>query len=292
MSPNLRRGALYAVASAATLAVSATCIKAAAVDVPNGVIVFLRSALGLALLLPWLLRRGRTAVHTARLGGHIWRALFGVLAMYCYFYAIGHLSLAEAVLLTYSMPLYVPFIAWAWLGERPPRSAVPAAALGLIGIALIVKPGVDGLASFGALIGAVSGFAAALAMVSIRRISNTEPATRIVFYFLFIATAITALPLPWVWQTPTWSSLPLLIGVGITATLGQWLVTKAYSAAPAAQIGPFTYSAVVFAGALGWLLWDEQPDRWSLLGIALVMASCLLTLLSKAGRSKAPPNAG
>lgn len=279
MQQDLRRGALFAVGSAAALAISATCIKAASAQVPNAMVVFVRSLLGLLLMLPWLINAGLAQARTTKLGGHLWRAGFGVLSMYCYFHSLGSLALAEAVLLTYSMPLYVPFIAWIWLGERPPRGSLPSAGLGLIGIALIVKPGVDGLIAPAALSGAASGFLAAAAMVSIRRISATEPPARIVFYFMLTATAITALPLPWQWQTPPLASLPLLIGIGVTATLGQWLVTKAYAAAPAARIGPFTYSAVVFAGLLGWLLWGERPDAWSMLGILLVIASCLLALL-------------
>ncbi len=278
MKNDLRRGAVYAVAAAAALAVSATCIKAAAHDVPNGVVVFFRSAIGLTLLLPWLLRHGVAGVRTHKLGGHLWRAVFGVLSMYCYFYAIARLSLAEAVLLTYSMPLYAPFIAWAWLGERPPRASFPSALLGLLGIGLIVKPGVAGLASVAALIGAVSGLAAAAAMVSIRRISNTEPPTRIVFYFMLTATLISAMPLPWLWQTPPASVWLMLFGIGASATLGQLFLTRAYAAAPAARVGPFTYSSVIFAGALGWILWGEKPDLWSALGIALVIGSCLLAL--------------
>ena len=278
MQQDIRRGAIFAIASAAALAVSATCIKAAAQDVPNGVIVFFRSAIGLALLLPWLLRGGVAMIRTQKLGGHLWRALFGVGSMYCFFYAIGHLSLAEAVLLTYSMPLYVPFIAWAWLGERPPPASFPSALLGLIGIGLIVKPGVAGFASFAALVGTFSGLAAASAMVSIRRISSTEPPTRVVFYFMLAATLITAVPLPWLWQAPPPAAWPWLLGIGVSATLGQLLLTRAYSAAPAARVGPFTYSTVIFAGALGWLAWNETPDRWSALGIALVIGSCLLAL--------------
>ena len=283
MQQDLRRGALFAVGSAAALAVSATCIKAASAQVPNVMIVFARSLVGLLLMLPWLLRGGFMQARTGKLGGHLWRAGFGVASMYCYFHSLGSLALAEAVLLTYSMPLYVPFIARVWLGERPPRGSLPSSLLGLLGIALIVKPGVDGLIAPAALSGAASGFLAAAAMVSIRRISGSEPPARLVFYFMLTATAVTALPLPWQWQTPPLASLPLLLGIGATATLGQWLVTKAYAAAPAARIGPFTYSAVVFAGAFGWLLWGERPDRWSLLGILLVIASCLLALLPARG---------
>jgi len=287
MRQNLRRGAAYAVASAASLAISATCIKAAAqYGVPNAVTVFFRSSVGLSLMLPWLLRNGFSGVRTQKLGGHLWRAMFGLLSMYCYFYAIARLSLAEAVLLTYSMPLYVPFIAWLWLREKPSPTSLPSAIVGLIGIALIVKPGVAGFASLTALIGAVSGFAAAMAMVSIRRITNTEPASRVVFYFMLTATAVSSLPLPWSWQMPSTPAWLILVAVGASATLGQLLITKAYASAPAAQIGPFTYSSVVVAGLLGWLLWDEKPDVVSLAGIVLVICSCLLALYP--ARSRAP----
>lgn len=289
MRQNLRRGAVYAVASAASLAISATCIKGAAqYGVPNAVTVFFRSSVGLALMLPWLLRGGRAAIKTEKLGGHLWRAMFGLLSMYCYFYAIARLSLAEAVLLTYSMPLYVPFIAWFWLGEKPSPASLPSALIGLIGIALIVKPGVAGFASLTALIGAISGFAAAMAMVSIRRITNTEPASRVVFYFMLTATAVSSAPLTWSWQTPPAPAWLILIAVGASATLGQLFITKAYASAPAAQIGPFTYSSVVFAGLLGWLLWNETPDLISLAGITLVMCSCLLALRPVRAPAAAP----
>jgi drug/metabolite transporter (DMT)-like permease len=113
-------------------------------------------------------------------------------------------------------------------------------------------------------------------MVSIRRISDTEPATRIVFYFALMATAISAIPLLWAWQVPSPRSLALLIGAGLFATVGQLNLTSAYSLAPAARVGPFTYFAVIFSALLAWLLWDEAPDRWSVLGAGLVVATCVL----------------
>ena len=285
MSTDLRRGAGYALAAAAALAVGAACVKGASAELPNAMVVFFRSAIGLAMLLPWALRGGPGTLATRKLGGHLWRAAFGVISMGCYFHTIATLSLAEAVLLTNSMPLYVPFIAWIWLGEKPPRTSLPSALLGLLGVGLIVKPGMAGFASWAALIGAFSGVTAACAMVSIRRITDTEPAPRIVFYFMLLATAVTALPLPWLWQSPSAASLGPLLGVGLFATLGQLCLTKAYGAMPAALVGPFTYTTVVFAGLLGWLLWGERPDGYSLLGIALVVISCLLALMpSRPGR--------
>ncbi len=279
MSDDLRRGALFALAAAAAMAVGATCVKGASATVPSTMIVFFRALIGLLLMLPWLIQGGRRAWQTKRPGGHIWRSLFGIVSMYGYFYSLSHLPLAEAVLLTYTMPLFAPFIGWLWLGERPPNSALPAALIGLAGIALIVKPGMAGLTSSAALIGALSGVSAAAAMIGIRRISDTEPAPRIVFYFLLMSTCVTVVPLHWTWKMPAGPTWLWLLGVGAFATGGQLLLTRAYASAPAAFIGPFTYTSVIFAGAFGWTLWGEAPDLWSLAGIVLVIGSCLLTLL-------------
>jgi drug/metabolite transporter (DMT)-like permease len=240
------------------------------------VIVFFRSAVGLVVLLPWLLRLGAGGIRTQRLGGHLWRAAFGVCAMYAFFYALAHLHLAEAILLTYSTPLFIPFIAWAWIRESPPPVIFPAIALGLAGIVLIARPA-GGLAlSPASIAGVLSGICAAGAMVSIRRIADTEPAPRIVFYFSALSTLISAVPLAWSWSPVPGRMLALLVGVGVLATLGQLCLTRAYALAPAARIGAFTYVAVVFGGLIGWALWHERPDGASLLGMALVIGCCLL----------------
>lgn len=273
---DLRRGAGFAVLAAAAFAAMAAGVKAVSPMVGTEVVVFFRSAVGLAVLLPWLLRYGSAAVRTERLGGHLWRAAFGVAAMYCFFHALANLHLAEAILLTYSTPLFIPFIAWAWIREAPPPVTLLAVSLGIVGIALIVKPGAALFASGASLVGVLSGVLAACAMVTIRRISDTEPAPRIVFYFSALSTVLSAVPLLWAWRTPSAASLVLLVAIGVSATLGQLCLTRAYSLAAAARIGAFTYVAVVFGGLLGWALWQERPDAASLAGMALVVTCCVL----------------
>lgn len=276
MQNDLRRGAIHALYAAAAFAVTGACIKAAAATTPNEVVVFMRCFVGLLVLLPWVLRHGSAGIRTQRLGGHLWRAGFGVLAMYAFFYAIAHLALAEAMLLTYSTPLWVPFIAWIWIKEKPPLIVLPAVLLGMAGIALIVKPGHSELNWLAGLVGVGSGILAGCAMVGIRRISDTEPAARIVFYFAVLSTLISSIPLLWRWQTPDAEALLLLIVAGVFATVGQLNLTQAYGLAPAARVGPFTYMTVIFSAVLAWLIWDEALDRWSLLGSVLVVATCVL----------------
>lgn len=271
----MQRGALFAILAAAAFAVMATCVKAASRDVGNEMIVFFRSAVSLLVLLPWLLSRGIEGVKTARPWGHLWRSAFGICSMYAFFYAIAHLHLAEAIVLTYSTPLFIPFIAWGVLREPPAPVILLAVTVGMFGIALIAKPDAGSL-NLATLVGMGSGITAAAAMVTIRRISHTEPAVRIVFWFSALATLVSALPLAWAWRTPTAPQLALMVGTGVFATIGQLCLTRAYSLAPAARIGAFTYVAAVFGGLIGWALWNERPDGASITGMLLVIACCLL----------------
>jgi drug/metabolite transporter (DMT)-like permease len=286
MDHDLRRGATHALVSAIAFSLMGACIKQAAQTTPNELVVFVRCAVSLAILLPWLTRRGGVGIRTARPGGHLLRAGFGIASMYAFFYAIAHLPLAEAMLLTYTMPLWIPFIAWFWLRERPSPVVFPAAVLGLVGIALITRPGLHPVDTFAAIVGAVSGLLGACAMVSIRRLTSTEPATRVVFYFALLGTAIASVPLLWAWQMPSLPALGLLVAAGALATFGQIHLTRAYTCAPAALVGPFTYVSVLFAAGIGWLIWDERIDRWSMLGAALVIATCLMVTF--AGRKPTP----
>jgi drug/metabolite transporter (DMT)-like permease len=281
MKTDRRSAALHAIFGAAAFSITGACIKAAAVWASNEQIVFCRSLINFLVLVPWALRAGRGGLATQRLGGHLWRAGLGLTAMYCFFYAIPRLPLAEAMLLNYSSPLYLPFVAWLWIREKPPGSALLAALIGLTGIAMIVKPGVHGLSGSAALIGWFSGLLAATAMVSIRRIADTEPTVRIVFYFAAFSSALSLLPALWFWKPlPTAAWWPLL-GAGLAATLGQLALTRAYSLAAAALVGPFTYTCVVFSALIAWIVWGEALDALSIAGGLVVIGSCILVSLRR-----------
>jgi len=285
-SENLERGALFMMASALLFAGMSAIVRQLSHSLPNEMVVFFRSAMGLLALLPWLWHRGWPSLKTKHLSPHLSRGLAGLASMYCYFYAIAHMPLADAVLLNYSTPLFVPFIAAVGLGEHIPRRLWWTIGIGFGGILLILKPGHE-LFTPVSLIGVASGIFAALAMVSIRRLTRTEPVLRIVFYFSIICTAVSAVPLLWCWQTPSSELWLLLILMGGLASLAQLLLTRAYAHAPAAQVGPFSYSTVVFATLVGWLFWDEVPDVLSFFGALLVCLAGILAI-RLVGRIAAP----
>jgi drug/metabolite transporter (DMT)-like permease len=282
-----RRGAAYMLVSALLFSGMGALVKLASAALPNELVVFFRNAMGLVFLLPWLSRHGWHHLKTRHPGLHLVRAAAGLGAMYCYFYAIAHLPLAEATLLNYSTPLFVPFIAALWLRERVARSVVVAAGLGFLGVILVLKPNASLFASPEALVGLASGGLAAVAMVGIRRMHRSETAFRIVFYFTFLGTLVSAVPLLWRWQSPPPTLWLVLIAMGALASLAQLAMTRAYACAPAAQVGPFSYATVVFAALWGALFWGETVDIYTGAGAVLVATAGILAI-RHAGRRAAP----
>lgn len=271
----------------ATMGVGVRFVSA---ELPNEMIVCARNLVGLALLAPWLLRRGGQGLMTRVPALHLLRAVAGVSAMYCFFYAIAHLPLAEAMLLKLTAPMFMPLIAILWLHERVTPGLWVALGIGFAGVLVILDPdlpggtGGSGLISPIALVGLLGGVLAALAKVTVRRLSASEPPTRIVFYFALIAGTISAVPLLWAWQTPSPGALLWLLGIAGSATCGQFALTRGLSLAPASRLGTFGYFAVIFGAAYGWLIWDETVTP------ALVAGSVLIAIAGlMAGRCARTP---
>ena len=274
---DLRRGALYMVASALLFASMAAAVRVASRELPNAPIVFFRHFIMLVFLLPWLLRQGRHALDTGDFRGHLVRGLAGVSAVACYFYAIARLRLADAVLLNQSMPLFIPLVERAWLGNRIPPRLWGVLALGFAGLMLILRPG-TGVFEPAALFGLASAVLASVAQVGIRRLTRTEPVTRIVFYFGLVASVVSLPPAVYWWKGPSPATWAVLLLMGVFATVGQLTLTRAYVHAPAASVGPFLYAGPVFAGLLDWLIWGRLPDALFVLGAIIVVAAATLAL--------------
>ncbi len=269
-------GALSVLSASFTFALLGALIKVVSTSLTNEMVVFFRNFCALVFILPWLwYSRPQGGVKTAFFKLHLLRSMAGLGAMYCFFYAIAQLQLSEAFLLAATAPLFIPVIAYVWIREPVPPKLRGAIVLGFFGIVLILKPGVGVFQSV-AFIGLGAGVLAALAMVSIRRMSASEPAIRIVFYFTMLGTLISAVPLIWSWQIPKLEIWWLLFLIGLLAAVGQFLLTKGYSLAPAAQLGPFTYGNVVFATLFGWVFWGEKLDVLTWVGAFLICVAGII----------------
>lgn len=277
-------GAVFILVSEFFLASMGAIIKTLSRDLPSETIVFFRNLFGLLVLAPFLLRRGPAPLRTRVMHLHLVRAAAGLAGMYCFFYAIGHVKLADAMLLKFTVPLFIPVVAYLWLSERFHRRSVAALTLGFAGVLLILKPAGD--MNWVLLIALAGSFFAAVAKTAVRRLAGTEPASRIVFYFALIGTFVSAVPVAFAWKTPTTDQWLALLSLGPLATLGQLCMTRGYAAAPASEVGLFSFSAVLYGAAYGWLFWGELWNWMSLLGAVLVGAAGAMMLRGERGRTR------
>lgn len=257
-------------------------IKALDGELPNEMTVFLRNLLGMALILPWLLRKGGSGLRTRVFPLHLLRSLAGLAAMYCFFYALANIELAQAVILKMTAPLFIPLVAWAWLAETvrwPVRFAI---VIGFVGVGMIVRPDFHGLDPI-MLIALGGGLFAALAKVTVRRLSATEPGSRTVAWFAVIGTVVSAIPAYLVWYMPSQQAWLWIAVISVSATAGQLSMTRAYGLAPAGQVAPFSYASVIFAASYGWLFWDERLDWLDGLGALLIFVAGVLIARRRRG---------
>ncbi len=269
--------------SALLFSIMGVCIRFASETVDNPTVVFFRNAVGLFIFIPMLLKHGFSFIKTDKLWMHTWRSIVGLAAMYGFFYAIAHLKLSNAMVFSYSSPIFIPLIAYFFLKERISTGMIIAAVVGLMGVLLVAKPdqGVFNAISF---IGLGACFLSAMAFVTVRALTNTEPPERIVFYFCIFGTLISSIPMYWHWRVFTIKELALLITAGLLANISQLFMSYAYSLAPAGQIGPMNYIAIIFAGIWGFVFWHEIPDLYSILGISIILMAilgCNPTITSK-----------
>lgn len=273
------RGAFFIVASELSFALSAALIKLVSVSLPNESIVFFRNLFGVVVLIPLLMRHSPKILQTERLHLHLVRSGVGMGAMYCFFYALAHLPLADSMLIKSTIPLIIPFVSAFWLQETISHRIILAGILGFVGVFLILEP--SGQTDWASLVALGSSLLAAIAFVTVRKLSATEPTLRIVSYFAFVGLSVSAIPLIWSWQTPTVTQYLMLLGVGLTTTIGQLLLTRGYQNAPASSVGIFTYTSVPFGTFLGWLLWSDLLDPNSFVGAVLIVLAGAIVLRTK-----------
>ena len=274
------RGALFITASSLLFSIMGILIKLVSVDLPNEMLVFSRNAMALVLVAPFMFREPSSLLSTKCLHIHLIRATFGLLAMYCFFYSLSLMPLAEATTFYFTFPLFSPLVARIWLKEPLAPGSIWGLSLGFLGVILISKPEnlLQGRAS---LIGISSGLFTAVAQGSIRRLAREESTIRIVFFFCLIATTASAGPILPTWQTPQSGLWLALLSIGILAVAGQTLLAKAYTIAPVSFLAPFVYLSIGVSVFFDWYLWGQLPDFMTFSGMICIIAAGVWMLRQK-----------
>lgn len=244
-------------------------------------LVFYRSVFGLVAIWFYILVV-QLPIATPHLGKHVSRALLGFGALVLFFYAIAKLPLATAITLNYTSPLFLAALTPFMLNEKPKKILLIALLVGFIGVSLLLKPTFDKDHWFAGLMGLLSGIGAALAYVHVRQLGQlNEPDWRTVFYFTLISTLGAGM---WMlfddFQPVTWDDLAVLGGLGLTATIAQLALTRAYRTGETLVVANLAYVTVLLASLFGIWLWDEHLSLDAWLAIGLIIVSGMMGIAS------------
>lgn len=268
------RAALLMAASAGLFGLMAIVIRFASHQQHPFEIAFFRCFFGAVFALPLLRVHGIELLRTRRLGFYVARCAAGIVSMLCGFWALVHLPLAQAVALSYSTPLFVTIGAVLFLGEVVRMRRWSAVIVGFIGVLVIVRPTAADFSS-ATLIALLGAAISGGVTISIKYLSRTDPADRIVILTTLLWVPLSlpfALP---VWKWPDAATWPWLILSGALGTSGHYCWTRALKMAEASALAPLSYLQLLVVGVLAWLFFNEVVDSYTAAGAAIVIAASL-----------------
>lgn len=276
---NNLRAILWMLAAVTMLTAMFVVIKQMITELPVFVVALARTFFSLACLLPWLARVGPAGIRTTRIRTHFLRGFCGIAAFVLIVYALQWLILADAMVLAFTSPFWSILISALVLGEAIRGNRIAAALVGFCGVVMIVKP--QGGIEPAMLLALGSAVMTSSAMISMKHLSSTEPPTRIVFYFMLFGTLLLVPPAAATWQTPNLEQLGWLVLTGVLGAVGQAFLARAYDAGEISIIAPLDFVRLPVAALLGYIVFSEVPDMWSIAGTVVII--CAATYLARAG---------
>jgi len=266
------RAALLMLGSTLAFGLMAIAIRYATRYVPTQEVAFFRNAFGLLALLPMLIRPGSAPLKTQQLPRYFLRSAIGLASMLCAFWAIGHLPISQAISLSYSTPLFVTIAAVLWLGETVRMRRWAAVIIGFIGVLIIVRPGSTSFTP-GTLVAVGAAVLSSLVAIQIKQLTRVDSADTVVFYTYVFWVPLSLVPALFVWVWPTGLAWVWLVATGVLGTLGQLLWTRALRLGEVSALTPISFMQLPLVSVLGWLLFNEALDRWTVIGAGIILGA-------------------
>jgi drug/metabolite transporter (DMT)-like permease len=266
------RAALLMLGSTLFFALMVVAIRLASATLHTFEIAFFRNFFGLVAALPLLLRHGPGLLRTTQLPRYFVRCLVGVVSMFCGFWAIGHLPLAQAVSLSYSTPIFVTIAAVIFLHEQVRARRWTAVVLGFIGVLVIVRPGTGDFTA-GTLVAVTAALLSGIVSIQIKQLSRVEPADRIVLFTTAIWVPMSLLPALAVWEWPQGIAWLWVVAAGFLGTGGHMLWTRALKLGDVSALTPISFMQLPVVAIFGYLLFDEAVDRWTAIGAGIIFTA-------------------
>ncbi len=266
------RGAAWMILTAASFAVLLIAIRVLSAKFHTVEIVFFRAVFGLGLIVPVVVRSGLGRLKTKRLPMHCVRTGFAFAAMLTFYFGLATVHVADAMALTFLIPIFTTIAAAVILRERVDAPRWAAVAAGFLGALIIIRPGFVEITLPIMLVVSSSVFYAG-AWTSVKFLTRTEPASVIVFYMNVMMVPATLVPSLFVWVGPAWSDVPALIVLGLTGWAAQFCQARAFGEADASVVVPVDFLRLPFGAALAWAWLGEPTDPWTWLGAVVIFAA-------------------
>jgi drug/metabolite transporter (DMT)-like permease len=278
IKPNRTKGILFVLISWVfyTTVIALSRIASEKTSVP--VVLLFQNAIGVLVILPWMLKKGKKSFRLKKIQGIAVRTIAGYLSYAFVFLAVQKLSLVNTVLLSNSAPLFIPLIIWLWRGVKIEKGLWIGILLGFFGIAFILRPTGD-ILNLGALYGIGAAICLSVSSIAKRRLVKTERVITILFYYFLISSLISIPFSIETWKPIDRETLILLCGIGVFFAIGQAFFSSAYRYAKPSFLSAFNYSSVVYGALLQWFIWGNFPDWCTAMGIVVVCTGGILTLM-------------
>lgn len=240
-------------------------------------IVFFRNFFSFILLLPWLMQSGIKTLKTKKIKLYLSRAVIGLGAMMCWFYALSLVPVSEATALSFTTPLFTALGAIFILKEKYNTARILALIVGFIGAIIILKPGFKNFDPNSLFVIATATFWAFSSML-IKTLSKTEVPQVIVFYMVSIMSVLS-IPLALIfWKTPDLNQFLWLIALGFVANQFQITLSRAYAKSDLTLLMPFDFARLIFVSIIAYFAFNEIVEITSIIGTVIILLSSIYVL--------------
>lgn len=269
-----KKGMLWIIIATFFFSLMGSFVKLGSTHFSSVELVFYRSFISLVFLFLYIVISHKE-IKTPHLRKQIDRGIVGLLSLAFFFYAIAHLNLGSAMTLNYTSPIFLGFFLPFISHQKIKKSIFICTIVGFTGALLILDPHGEWQSWFAGLVGLVSGIGAALAYIHVIQLSKlNEPDWRTVFYFTLVSSIGSGLWISFTdYQKLVWNDIWILIPLGLSATIAQIAMTRAYRLGNSIVIGTLSYLAIVFSGIISLLYFNETMRIEDVLGALMIIIS-------------------
>ena len=268
------RGILWMLLTMFLFACINAIAKYLALSYPVPQVVWARYAFHLLLLALFLRGRLPRSAATRRLGLQLLRSSIMVITTGLYFTGIHFIPLADAGAIMFVAPILVTALSLPLLGERVGPRRWAGVAAGFVGAIIIIRPGV-GVMHAAALLPFGAACLHAIYQITTRKVSNIDPAITSLVYTALVGGLVTSAVVPFFWTAPDAAGWTLMALLEFLGGVGHFALIKAFQAAPVATVTPFGYTILLWVTLFGFVLFDDLPDAWTIVGALVIVASGL-----------------